>query len=133
MRYCHEFGEHWSSQESVVSSLKIGDLKLFVFRAEVFPSPEGYGKGDLADGGCSYRRDYAMEGSPTGTQHRSRQPHLVERLQEQNVQGAASIDEDMIEFDILENGANYERVPPRLWHKVQVVAADKGNGDLRPF
>jgi hypothetical protein len=63
---CHELRECWPSQESVVRGLEIGDLKLFVFHAEVFLSPKGYGKEDLDDGGCCYPRDNAMEGSPTG-------------------------------------------------------------------
>jgi hypothetical protein len=38
-----------------------------------------------------------------------------------------------VELDILDDGANYERIPPWLWHKVQVVIAVKGDVDLRPF
>jgi hypothetical protein len=37
---CHELGEYWPSQESVVSCLKIGDHKLKVLRAEIFLSPK---------------------------------------------------------------------------------------------
>jgi hypothetical protein len=55
---------------------------------------------------------------------------LVESLQEQNVQGVASIDEDSVELDILDDGTNYERIPRRRWHKVLVVVVVKGNGDL---
>jgi hypothetical protein len=68
----HEFGECRSSQESVVRSLKIGDLKLYSLRAEIFSSPEGYGKRDMTNGGCCYTRDYAMERSSTGAQQRPR-------------------------------------------------------------
>jgi hypothetical protein len=46
------------------------------------------------------------------------------------VQGATSIDKDSVELYILDDGANDERIPPQLWHKVQVVAGDR---DLRPF
>jgi hypothetical protein len=53
-----------------------------------------------------------MEGSPTGVQQGPRQPHLVESLQEEVVPGAASIDEDSVELDILDDGANCERIPP---------------------
>jgi hypothetical protein len=38
-----------------------------------------------------------------------------------------------MELDILDDGANYERIPPQLWHKVWVVTAVIGNRDLRPF
>jgi hypothetical protein len=37
-----------------------------------------------------------------------------EGLQEQNVQGATSIDEDSVELDIIDDGLDNERVPPRL-------------------
>jgi hypothetical protein len=52
------------------------------------------------------------------TQHRSGEPHLVEGLQEQYVQGASPIDEDSVELDILDNGANNQRVPTLLWDEV---------------
>jgi hypothetical protein len=54
------------SQESVVSNLKISDLKLYDLRAENFPSPKGYGKSDLVDEGHCCTRDYAIERSLTG-------------------------------------------------------------------
>jgi hypothetical protein len=43
------------------------------------------------------------------------------------------MDEDSIEFDILDDVADYERIPPQLWYKVQVIAAVEGDGDLRPL
>jgi hypothetical protein len=42
------------------------------FVRKFFPSPNGYGKEDLADGGCYCPKNYAMEGSLTGTQQGSR-------------------------------------------------------------
>jgi hypothetical protein len=33
----------------------------------------------------------------------------------------------------LDNGANYERISPRLWHNVRVVTAIEGDGDLGPL
>jgi hypothetical protein len=74
-----------------------------------------------------------MERGSTGAQQCSGQTHLVEGLQEQDVQGATPIDEDSIELDVLDDGANYERIPPRLRHKVRVVTAVEGDGDLGPF
>jgi hypothetical protein len=35
--------------------------------------------------------------------------------------GATSIDKDSVELDILDDGANYERILPWLWHKVWVA------------
>jgi hypothetical protein len=54
-------------------------------------------------------------------------------MHEQNVQGAASIDEDLVELGILDDGADYERIPPWLWNKVWVVTAVEGDGDLGPL
>jgi hypothetical protein len=45
---CHELGECRPCQESIVRSLKISDLKLYSFRVEIFPSPEGHEESDLA-------------------------------------------------------------------------------------
>jgi hypothetical protein len=58
---------------------------------------------------------------------------MVECFQEQNVQGAASINEDSVELDILDDGGDYKQIPPRLWHKVWVVPGVEGNGDLIPL
>jgi hypothetical protein len=61
---------------------------------------------DLTDVDRCCTRDYAMEQSLTAVQHCSRQPHLVKGLQEQDVEGATSIEEDSIELYILDNGAD---------------------------
>jgi hypothetical protein len=49
------------------------------------------------------------------------------------VQGAATIDKDSAELDIIDNGADNERVPTQLWYKALLVTAVKGDGDLRPL
>jgi hypothetical protein len=56
---------------------------------------------------------------------------MVESLQEQNVQRATSINKDSVELDILDDGADYERISPWLWYKVRLIAAVEGDGDLR--
>jgi hypothetical protein len=109
------------------------DLKLYGLHKEIFPSPEGHGKSDLVDGGRCYTMDYGMKGSPTGAQQGPGYSHLVENLQEQNVQGAASINEDSIELDILDDVADNGRLPPCLWNKVWVVTVIEGDGDLGPL
>jgi hypothetical protein len=45
-----------------------------------------------------------MEGSPAGTQKRSRQPHLVESLQKKEVEGTTSIHQHSVELDIFHDG-----------------------------
>jgi hypothetical protein len=74
-----------------------------------------------------------MEWSLTRTQCRPRQPHLVKSLKEQNIQGTASINKDSIELEILDDGANNERLSTRLWDKVRVVTVVEDDGDLGPL
>jgi hypothetical protein len=64
VRNCHELGECWPPEEWVVRHLEVGYLKLHLFSTEVFSSPEGHRKSDLADGGCCYSGDYSLERSP---------------------------------------------------------------------
>jgi hypothetical protein len=59
--------------------------------------------------------------------------HLIECLQEHDVRGATFIDKDSVELDILDDGVDDERVPSRIWHKVWVVIAVEGDGDLEPL
>jgi hypothetical protein len=112
VRNCHELGECRPFQEAIVHCLEVSYLELQVFSMEVSPSLEGYRKGDLINGCCHYSEDYAMEQSLIGAQCCTRQTHLVEYLQEQVVQGATSIDKDLVELYILDIGASSERVPP---------------------
>jgi hypothetical protein len=130
MQNRYELGKCWSSQESIVRNLKIGDLKLYSSSLEVLPSPEGYKKRDLTDGHRCCTGDYTMERSPTSVQKRSRQCHLIKSLQKMEGEGAASIHEHSVEFNIFYNGEDYQGIPPRLWYKVQVVIMVEGNGDL---
>jgi hypothetical protein len=88
---------------------------------EIFSCPKGYGKTDLTDGCHCCTENYAMKGGLTGAQKRHGQPHLVKSLQEKNVHGATSIDEDSVELNVLDGGTDYERIPSWLWHNVWVL------------
>jgi hypothetical protein len=94
MQNWHELGECLSSQESIVRSLKIGHLELYIFSSEVLPSH------------CC-TRDYNMERISSGVQKRSRQPRLVESLQKKEVEEAAPIHEHSVELNVLDDGADY--------------------------
>jgi hypothetical protein len=74
-----------------------------------------------------------VEGALLGSNRDLDKPIRLKVFKKQDVQGVASIDEDSIKLDILDDGADYERIPPWLLYKVWVVAAVKGDGDLRPF
>jgi hypothetical protein len=85
VRNRHELGECQPPEECVVCHLEIAYLELHVLSRKVFSSPEGHRKSDLVDGGHCCSEDYSVEGRLTGTQCGSRQPHMVEGLQEQDV------------------------------------------------
>jgi hypothetical protein len=53
VRNCHELGKCRSPEERIVRCLEVGYLELHVFSMEVFLSPEGHGKSDLANGGTA--------------------------------------------------------------------------------
>jgi hypothetical protein len=53
-------------------------------------------------------------------------------LQKKDVEGVASIDKYSVLLNVLNDGADYQGILPRLWHKVRVVAAVETNGDLGP-
>jgi hypothetical protein len=59
-----------------------------------------------------------IKGSPTGTQKRSRQPHLVKSLQKKFIEGVATIHQHSVELDIFYDGADHQWMLPRLWNKV---------------
>jgi hypothetical protein len=65
-------------------------------------------------------------------QKRSRQPHLVKSLHKKEVKEAASIHQHSVELDVRYDGADYQRILPRLWNKVRVVTTVEGDGDLGP-
>jgi hypothetical protein len=67
----HKLGECRPPEECIVRRLEVKYLKLQVFRMEIFLSPKGYGKSNLANGGRCCTSVYALKRSPTGAQCRS--------------------------------------------------------------
>jgi hypothetical protein len=63
---------------------------------------------------CCCRRDYTMEGSPTGTQKTSRQSYLVKSLQKKEVEGATSIHQHSVHLDISQWGRLPKDTAPAL-------------------
>jgi hypothetical protein len=43
------------------------------------------------------------------------------------------MDEDSVELDVLDDGADNQWVPTQLWDEVRVVASAEGDGNLRPL
>jgi hypothetical protein len=129
----HELGECWPSKECIVCHFKIGYLKLHVLGEKVLSNPKRHGKSNLADGSRYHTEDYSMERSLTLTQCWSGKPHLVVGLQEQYVQGASPLVEDSVELDVLDDGANNQRIPTQFQDEVRAVALVKGHRDLKPL
>jgi hypothetical protein len=40
--------------------------------------------------------------------------------------------EHLVELNVFYDGADYQRIPPRLWYKAWEVTTVEGNDDLRP-
>jgi hypothetical protein len=69
VRHYHELGESKPPKECIVCCFEIGYLKLLVLGIEVFLSPKGHKKGDMANKGSCCSGDYSVEGSPSRMQH----------------------------------------------------------------
>jgi hypothetical protein len=133
VKNCHELGECRPPEECVVCRFEIGYLKLHALGVEVLPSPKGHGKSDLATGGCCCSEDYSMEGSLTQMQRWPGKLHLIKGIQEQDIERTPPMDEDSVELDVLDDGADNQWVPTQLWDEVRVVASAEGDGNLIPL
>jgi hypothetical protein len=54
------------------------------------------------------------------------------KVLKKEIEGATSMNEHSVELNVFYDGADYQRIPPRLWYKVWEVTAVKGKDDLRP-
>jgi hypothetical protein len=123
----HKLGECWSSMESIVCYLEVGYLKLQVFSTEIFPTPT-----EIA---IWPTRVAAALGIML--QNGARLGHSADLdnpiWPAMDIQGAASIDKDSVELDILDNGANDVMISLWHWYKVWVGTTVEGDVDLKPF
>ena len=109
----HEFGEGGSSQDGVVGGLELGDLKVDVLSAVVVAGTEGDRQGSPSDRGRPGSRDDAVKGLVRWDQGRHVVAHALERAGEDDVEGAATVDEYFSQADLAHHRADHEGISTR--------------------
>ena len=106
----HELGERWSPKYGVVGGLEWHHLEDDGLSSVVVPSAEGDREGDLADRSRAGTRDDAVEGLVRRDQLGHVEPHVLQGLGEDDIEGAAPIDEDPGQTDLANHRVPHEGV-----------------------
>ena len=128
----HELGEGGSSQDGLVGGLELGDLLVGVLSAVVVAGAEGARQSGPTDRGRPGSGDDVVEGLIGWDQGGHVVAHALQRAGEDDVEGAATIDEYFGQADLAHHRANHERVGTRLGQVDPVVTAVDGDRRLRP-
>ena len=115
----HELGEGGSSQDGVVGSLEPGDLEVDVLDEVVVAGAEGDRQGGPAD------RSRPSSGDDVVA-------HALQCAGEDDVEGAATIDEYFGQADLAHHRANHEGVGTRPGQVDPMVMAVECDRCLRP-
>jgi hypothetical protein len=128
----HELGVAWSPQHCVVGSSKPDHLEREGFLSEVGGSPEADGQIELSKGLDTLPGDDPVKGRHTGPDCGQIDLQEPEGLGVGDVEAAASINEDLGERDIADDGVDNERVLSWARHVVGVIALVEGDGLVGP-
>jgi hypothetical protein len=128
----HELGVAWSPQHYVVSSSEPDHLEREGFLSEVGGSPEADEKIELPKGLDALHGDDPVKWRRTGPDRGQIDLQEPEGLGVDDVEAAASVHEDLCKPDVADDGIDNERVLPRAWHTVGVVALVKSDGLVGP-
>ena len=128
----HELGEGGSSQDGVVGGLELGDLEVDVLCAVIVACAEGDRQGGLADWSQPGSKDDAVEGLVRWHQGSHVVAHALQCAGEDDVEGAATVDEYFGQADLAHHRANHEGVGTRPGQVYPVVVAVEGDRRLRP-
>jgi hypothetical protein len=128
----HELGVARSPQHRVVGSSEPDHLEREGFLSEVGGSPEADGQIELSKGLDVLPRDDPVKGRRTGPDRGQIDLQEPEGLGVDDVEGAASVHEDLGEPDVADDGVDNERVLPWARHAVGVVALVEGDGLVGP-
>ena len=109
----HELSEGGSSQDGVVGSLELGDLEVDILCAVVFACAEGDRQGVPADRSRPGSRDDAVEGLIGWDLGGHVVAHALQCAGEDDVEGAATIDEYFGQADLAHHWADHEGVGTR--------------------
>ena len=130
VRNCHELGESWSPKYAVVGGLEWRHLEDDGLGFVVVLSAKGNREGDLADRSRARTRDDAKEGLVRGDQLGHVEAHILQGLGEDDVEGAAAIDEHPGQTDLADHRVYHKGVSTRPREMYPVVASVKGDWDL---
>ena len=118
----HELGEGGSSQDGVIGGLELGDLEVDVLGAVVVAGAEGDRQGGPADRSRPGSGDDAIEGLVGWRQGSHVVAHALQCAGEDDVEGAATVDEYFGQADLAHHRANHEGVGTRPGQVNLVVA-----------
>ena len=116
----------------MVGGLELGDLEVDVRGAVVVAGAEGDRQGDPADRGRPSSRDDAVEGLVGWHLGGHVVAHALQRAGEDDVEGAATVDEYLGQADLAHHMADHEGVDTQPGQVDLVVAAVEGDRRLRP-
>ena len=128
----HELGKGGSSQDGVVGGLKLGELKVDVLGAVVITGAEGGWQGGPADWSRPGSGDDAVEGLVRWDQGGHVIAHALQCTGEDDVEGAATVEEYFGQADLADHRAHHEGVGTWPRQVNLVVAAVEGDRCLRP-
>ena len=109
----HELGEGGSSQYGMVGGLELGNLEVDVLGAVVVADAEGDRQSGLADRSRPGSRDDAVEGLIGWDLGGHVVAHALQCAGEDDVEGAATIDEYFGQADLAHHWADHEGVGTR--------------------
>ena len=109
----HELGESWSHKYGVVGGLEWCHLEDDGLGSVVVPSAEGEREGDPTDRSRASTRDDAVEGLVQGDQLGHVKAHILQGLGKDEVEGAATIDEQPGQTDLANDRVHHEGVSTR--------------------
>jgi hypothetical protein len=98
---------------------------------EVLSNPISFGKRDMTDGVATVAGTIPWKGTRLRRKRDLNNPIWSKVFRKRRLRELPPSTRT-VELDIFYDGADYQRIPPRLWNKVRVVAVVEGNGDLRP-
>jgi hypothetical protein len=133
MRHCYKLGECRTTQYCMVRRLEISHFKFDELSTIILPRAEGDWEDYRTKRVCHVTWDDAVEGGLTGNQHALEiQAHFFQSADEDEIEPAPAIDEDLGELDLRHHRIKDQREFSGLREARPLVVAGELDGDLRP-
>jgi hypothetical protein len=107
MRCRHESCQGWVAKDGIVRQRDVGDVEVEAFCPVVVPGAEGDGQANLPDGLC--RTLCYSEERPGWHEPVIWHLHLLEDFDRDDVEARPSIDESVVDGDVIDSGRAQER------------------------